>query len=153
MALAMGVEGYYWYEFRAEETDPFYSENHFGITHSNFTPKPAWGAYRNFTLMRPAESVQTPGPWHDEKRTIFFPQWTRPDGTHSGVMWKPGATEKRTLRFNGADIRFRDYTGRTMRPVKTPDGAYIVPLGENPVFFEGGTLAPLEAARTGNNQP
>ena len=142
ISMAEGIDGYYWYEFRAEENDPFYSEHHFGLTHANFTPKPAWGAYKNFTLARPAGSVQTPGPWRDAKSALYYPQWTRPDGVKAGVIWKPGATERRALRFDGADIRFRNYTGRTMKPVKTADGAYLVPIGENPVYFEGGALAP-----------
>ena len=150
ISMAEGIDSYYWYEFRAEENDPFYSEHHFGLTHANFTPKPAWGAYKNFTLARPAGSVQMPGPWRDEKSALYYPQWTRPDGTRAGVIWKPGATERLTLRFDGADIRFRDYTGRTMRPVKTADGAYVVPIGENPVYFEGGAVAPLEAAQIGD---
>ena len=169
ISMAEGIDGYYWYEFRAEENDPFYSEHHFGITHHNLTPKPAWGAYKNFTLARPAGSVQTPGPWRDGKSAIYYPQWTRPDGVKAGVIWKPGATERRSLRFDGADIRFRDYTGRTMKPVRLSDttaplregggpegtggstagasSTYVVPLGESPVFFDGGALVPLESAQ------
>ena len=40
-----GVAAYFPYEFRASERDPFYSENHFGLVHRDFTPKPAWKAY------------------------------------------------------------------------------------------------------------
>ena len=145
IAFAEGVEQYFWYEFRGREIDPHYSEHHFGLTHQNFTPKPAWGTYRNFILARPAGSVQTPGPWHDEKREFFFPQWTRPDGAKAGILWKTGKPEKREMRFEAgsarsspADIRFRDFTGRTIKPLRTALGTYLVPLSENPVFFDGG---------------
>ncbi len=150
IAFAEGVERYFWYEYRAPEEDPTYSEDHFGITHANMTPKPAWGAYRNFILARPAGSVQSPGPWHDEARTRFFPQWTRPDGTPAGIVWKTGATERMALRFSsdqsrgtGASspvIRFRDYTGRTVVPACDADGAYLVSVGESPIYFEGAAL-------------
>ena len=156
IAFAEGVERYFWYEYRAPEEDPTYSEDHFGITHANMTPKPAWGAYRNFILARPAGSVQSPGPWHDEAHTLFFPQWTRPDGTPAGIVWKTGATERLTLRFspskhpgreapnfqtsNLPTIRFRDYTGRTVVPARDADGVYLVPVGEAPIYFEGGAL-------------
>ena len=146
IAFAEGVERYFWYEYRAPEEDPTYSEDHFGLTHANMTPKPAWGAYRNFVLARPAGSVQTPGPWHDESRTFFFPQWTRPDGTTAGILWKTGATERIPLRFFGsadgppANVKFHDYTGRTVVPARDSDGAYLVPIGESPVFFEGGAV-------------
>jgi hypothetical protein len=199
IAFAEGVERYFWYEYRAPEEDPTYSEDHFGITHANMTPKPAWGAYRNFILARPAGSVQSPGPWHDEAHTLFFPQWTRPDGIPAGIVWKTGATERMALRFTTtrpevspnsslppqaatslaatpppslpskarlviaeADvIRFRDYTGRTIVPARLGtaplqeggDGeaaggstaadatqTYLVPIGESPVYFEGGEM-------------
>ncbi len=167
IAFAEGVGRYFWYEYRAPEEDPTYSEDHFGITHANMTPKPAWGAYRNFILARPAGSVQSPGPWHNEARTLFFPQWTRPDGTPAGIVWKTGATERMALRFPGgaggstAKVKFRDYTGRTVVPARlgraplreggggeAPGGstaadaiqAYLVPIGESPVYFEGAAL-------------
>ncbi len=140
ISFAEGVEQYFWYEFRGREIDPHYSEHHFGLTHRNFTPKPAWGAYRNFVLARPAGSVQKTGPWRDETRALYFPQWTRPDGTKAGVIWKTGATERIPLRFDGEDMSFREFTGRTLVPARTTDGAWSVPVGESPVFFEGGQL-------------
>ncbi|MBR3085085.1 MAG: hypothetical protein IKH04_01645 [Kiritimatiellae bacterium] len=141
IAFAEGVERYFWYEFRGLEEDPGYSEHHFGLTHSNMTPKPAFGAYRNFTLARPAGSVQSPGPWHDEARAFFFPQWTRPDGTPAGIVWKTGATERRELRFEPSrPVTFRDHTGRLLAPAPTANGGYIVPIGENPIYFEGAVL-------------
>ena len=156
IAFAEGVERYFWYEYRAPEEDPTYSEDHFGITHANMTPKPAWGAYRNFILARPAGSVQSSEPWHNEARKLFFPQWTRPDGTPAGIVWKTGATERMALRFSISkhpgreapnfqtsklpSISFRDYTGRTVVPARDVDGAYLVPVGESPIYFEGGAL-------------
>ncbi|MBR0057376.1 MAG: hypothetical protein IJP66_08620, partial [Kiritimatiellae bacterium] len=164
ISLAKGVEGFYWYNFRAFENDPAYSEHHFGLTHANFAPKPALGAYFTFIRERPEGSAQTPGPWRDEARGLFFPQWTRPDGTSAGVIWKTGATERLPLRFSpskppnfqGASapnfqtsklpqITFRDYAGRTVVPARDADGAYLVPVGESPVFFEGGTFQELNS--------
>ena len=141
IAFAEGVEQYFWYEFRAPEKVPNSSEDHFGLTHQNFTPKPAWGAYRNFILARPAGSVQTPGPWHNEVRRFFFPQWTRPDGTKAGILWTTGQPEKRPLRFDGEKILFRDYKGRLLAPARMADGEYIIPLSGDPIYFEGGALA------------
>jgi hypothetical protein len=140
ICFAEGVESYYWYEFRGREIDPQYSEHHFGLTHQNFSPKPAWGAYRNFVLARPAGSVQAPGAWHDDARQFFFPQWTRPDGVKAGVIWKTGAAERIPLKFTGDDIRFRSFTGRTMKPVRSEHGTWLVPVSDSPVFFEGGAL-------------
>ena len=134
IAFAEGVEGYFWYEFRSVEEDPTYSEDHFGLTHADMAPKPAFDAYRTFVAMRPAGSVQMPGSWHDKSRTFFFPQWARPDGTVAGVVWKTGATETREVRFAGAradspakedasaGIRFRDHLGNPFAPQRVDVG-------------------------------
>ena len=76
----------------------------------------------------------------------FFPQWTRPDGTKAGIVWKTGATERRALRFEDASasaprVRFRSHTGRIVVPARDASGAYLLPVGEDPVYFEGGALA------------
>ena len=143
MALAMGVEGYYWYEFRSEEKDPFYSEHHFGVTHADLSPKPAYEAFRTFTRARPAGSVQRLDvPLRDPATGVWRSEWTRPDGVKTGVVWKTGATERRTLRFDADRIRFRDYAGRDAKALETGVGEYSVPVGESPVFFAGGALKP-----------
>ena len=42
-----GIERLFFYEFHAPEKDPYYSEDHFGIVHKDFTPKPAYEALRS----------------------------------------------------------------------------------------------------------
>ena len=93
IAFAKGVERYFWYEFRSVEEDPHYSEDHFGLTHADMTPKPAFDAYRAFVARRPAGSVQRHVPLRDAATGVWRSEWTRPDGTVAGVFWKPGETE------------------------------------------------------------
>jgi hypothetical protein len=140
ISFALGIEQYFWYEFRSPEKDPFYSEHHYGLTHKNFTPKLAWGAYRNFVLARPDGSVQNRCRWHDKKSGFYFPQWTRPDGTKAGVLWSTGSSGKRTLRFKGGEIRFRSCLGLELKPIRTNDGGYLVPVSGDPIYFEGGEI-------------
>ena len=159
IAFAEGVERYFWYEYRSVEKDPTYSEDHFGIVHADLAPKPARAAYRAFTEMRPAGSVQRSCPWRDDARGLYFPQWTRPDGAPAGMIWKNGATACMALRFSpsklpnlqGASapniqtsklptITFRDNAGRTVELATGADGTYLVPVGESPIYFEGGAL-------------
>ena len=45
-AAREGVEAFFLFEFRAPETDPFYSEHHFGVVHADFSPKEAFRALR-----------------------------------------------------------------------------------------------------------
>lgn len=54
IALERGIDSFYWYEFRSPEKDPHYSEDHFGLVHKDFSPKPALAAYRDFIANRPA---------------------------------------------------------------------------------------------------
>lgn len=140
ISLAEGVESYFWYEMRSPEADPTFSEDHFGIMHANLTPKPGWGAYRNFILQRPVGSRQMSGAWHDEGHTIFYPQWTRPDGTRAGVLWRTGPPVRLVCAFDSDGMAFADYAGKAMKPLPTGNGSYALPVGESPLFFSGGHL-------------
>lgn len=93
IAFAKGVERYFWYEFRAPEDDPYYSEDHFGMTHADMSPKPAFDAYRAFVARRPPGSVQRSVPLRDPATGVWRSEWTRPDGTVAGVFWAPGDIE------------------------------------------------------------
>ena len=150
ISFAEGVESFFWYEFRAPERDPFYSEHHFGLVHDNFAPKPAWGAYKNFVLQRPAGSVQLPGTWRNGKRTAYFPQWRRPDGRVAGMLWKLDKAVLAQFEFTGEEVVFHDVWGKRIVPVKTGPRTWKVPVGESPVYFAGAALAHLpESPRDG----
>ena len=141
IAFAEGVEQYFWYEFRGREIDPQYSEHHFGLTHRNFTPKPAWGAYRNFLLARPAGSVQAPGPWRDESRHLYFPQWTRPDGTPAVVLWTPGEPTRLELEFDSESISLMNAFGLPIPPRRIGPNRVALDVSDTPVYVTGGRLA------------
>ena len=46
IAAKKGVEAFFIYEFKAPENDPYYSEDHFGIVHRDFTPKAAYSGLK-----------------------------------------------------------------------------------------------------------
>ena len=59
-ALRNGVEKYFIYEFRSVENQSSYSEDHFGIVHRDFAPKPAYDACKSYldgSRKGPVESV------------------------------------------------------------------------------------------------
>ncbi len=149
ICFAEGVSGYYWYELRSPELDDYYSEHHFGLMHANFAPKPAWGAYANFISRRPAGSVQRPGAWKDAAGEVYFPQWKRPDGKAAGVIWRLGRPCSFLLRLKGGAPKFYDHTGRVFHPRSNADGAYVLKLGDSPVYFEGAELESFDAAKDG----
>ena len=140
IAFGEGIEQYFWYEFRSPEVDPFYSEHHYGLTHKNFTPKLAWGVYRNFVLARPDGSVRASGKWRDEKSGFHFPQWTRPDGVKAGILWTSGVSDKRPLRFTSDKMRFRSYLGLELKPVRLEPCTYLISISGDPIYFEGGEI-------------
>lgn len=52
IAFKNGVEAYFPYELQAPEKDPFYAEDHFGLVHRDYTPKPAYLEYKRYILAR-----------------------------------------------------------------------------------------------------
>ena len=141
VALADGVDKFYAYELRATEHDPYYSESHFGIVHRNLAPKPAYSAYATLTDRRPAGSVQRPGPWCDVAKKLYFPQWTRPEGTAAGAIWTTGEPRRIELEFNGDDVTFMDAFGLPLPSRRTGPNHFLLDLSDAPVYFIGEHLA------------
>lgn len=144
IAFAEGVEAYFTYNLRAREDDPDYSEDHFGLMHADFQPKPAYGAYMQFTRARPAGSVNRDGVWHDRGRGFYHPQWTRPDGTKAGMLWKTGDAVRREISFTGGTPKFQNMFGMKIAPRETAPGRYLLEVSGSPVYFSGVELAPLD---------
>ena len=141
IAMAEGVEAHFPYALWTKGEDPYYSEHHFSLLQENYAPKPAFSAYMTFITQRPAGSVQTPGEWHDEARQFYFPQWTRPDGKKSGMVWRVEGEARRALKFKGGRPVFRNLYGRRIPVLELEGGVFNVPVSESPVYFEGAELA------------
>ncbi len=142
-AFAEGVELMMPYELRDRGGSPFDRESRFGLLHEDFSPKPAFYAYKTFTAMRPAGSAQKEGAYFDGG--FFFPQWRRPDGEPAGMLWTTGAPDTRTLRFvastkRSPQPRFFNHLGRELFPDKTA-GGFAIPVSDAPIYFVGAELA------------
>lgn len=129
----------YIYNLRADERDSYYSEEHFGIVHSDFVPKPAFGAVAELIVQRPEGSQTKDGRWHDEKRELYFPQWRRPDGVAAGMVWKVGKPMMVELAFAG-EVTFWNAWGRPESLRKIGESRYQVLLSGEPVYFRGAYL-------------
>ena len=145
ISFAEGVEKYFLYEFRAPERDPWYSEEHFGMVHRNLTPKPAWGAFMNFIQHHPVGSKRLENVWHDEKRMVYWPQWTRPDGTAAGMIWTKDKVRSATLVFDKPSVKFADVWGKAIYPTKTGERSWRIELSGSPVYFEEARLVRNES--------
>ena len=137
MAFAFGVEAYFAYHLRAFETDMFQSEDHLGLMHSNFAPKPAYSAYMSFVRARPCGSVQKTCSWRDEKRGLYFPQWTLPGGRDAGMAWSVAGSANVRLRVKKGSATFRDAFGLLISADKVAQGVYEVHVSDLPVYFAG----------------
>lgn len=140
ISFAEGVEAFFAYNLRAKEDDPGYSEDHFGLMHADFQPKPAYSAYTQFTRLRPPGSVNLDEAWHNEERTFYYPQWKLPDGKFAGMIWKTGDLETREVAFEGGTPSFTDVFGRRMRPHSLGGGTYILRISGSPIYFKGARL-------------
>lgn len=139
--LAEGVERAFWYDLDAEERVADSSSHHYGIVHADFSPKPVHGGIAQFTKMRPVGSKNLERTWHDDGRTVYFPQWKRPDGSVAGLVWTSREAKDGRLTFEGTPT-FRTIDGNTLAVPRDSDGTYRLPLSGSPIYFEGavGTL-------------
>ena len=96
-------------------------------------------AYKAFIRRRPAGSVNLAGQWRNAKRTVYWPQWRRPDGTVAGAIWSVEPIKVR-VNFSGK-ARFYDHLGeRVASPLGKAEAGEIA-LGPEPLFFEGAEVA------------
>lgn len=104
---------------------------------------PGQRAYKAFVLRRPAGSVNLPVQWRNAERTVFWPQWRRPDGSVAGAIWSVTPCRLRVRLSDKA--AFYDHLGDRIPP---PLGEAVegeIGIGPEPIFFEGARLEP-EAA-------
>jgi hypothetical protein len=144
IALQLGVERLFWYEFQAPEVDDLDQESHFGMLHRDLSPKPAYLAYQTLTALRPAGSTTLDRPWKSAGGALYHPQWKLPDGRASGAVWayqKPGLYK---LSFSSKEVAFTSHTGAAVG-TQWDGSTCILPLTDAPVYFTGGTLESVTA--------
>ena len=98
IALANGVERIFWYNFRAGEWKPDEREHHFGIVHADFSPKPAFHAYKTLTTLCPSGSTIPEISVHGKS---YLANWKRPDGVKVWAVWTADFHQKLSMRIKG----------------------------------------------------
>lgn len=126
-AFAYGVEKVFWYNLRSMEYALDNSEAHFGIIHKDFTPKPAYYAYKTLTTMCPDGSLR---PQLQVKDGVYLAQWKRPNGEKVAAVWTENIEKKVDLKIRG-NIKAVDYMGKDCKVdfnnlYATPAVLYIV---------------------------
>ena len=152
LLFAEGVEAVFPYDLRATEYVPTNREDFFGIVHSNYAPKPAYGAYRTFIECRPAFSRPIECEWRDGKG-LYWPQWTKPDGTTGGMIWREsGDAAEIQVAFDGGNVAFMSMYGERLKPRQAGKNAWAVPVGPSPVYFSGGRIAGKISVKNNANE-
>ncbi len=148
ISCSRAVDRVFWYEFRANEDDPSYNEDHFGIVHRDFSPKPAYTAYATLTRARPGGSTQL------DTSSLAFPSvlvyrthWVRPDGVHGWAFWSLESPRQWQLDCSGnADSAFGLYGNPV--PLMRQDSSVVLTLGEEPVYLFGPAAVALQPVST-----
>lgn len=134
ISFAYGVDKVFWYNLRASETDPYYSEANFGLIHADLSPKPSFLAYKALTTMCPSRSTR---PVLIIDGGTYSASWIRPDGKTVWAIWYPSG--KKTVSLNVTGIcTFYNYLGEKIKLIKKGmldlDGGVTYIVGKNIVI-------------------
>lgn len=124
ISFAYGVEKVFWYSFRSWEADPYDKEQHFGLTHVDISPKPAYSAYGFFTNMCPSGSTRPALSIHNN---VYTSEWQKPDNTKVYAIWTPEGQKKVKLKIKGRHKVYNYMGTQIKRSNRITDGVtYIV---------------------------
>ncbi|GCE30043.1 hypothetical protein KDA_55270 [Dictyobacter alpinus] len=133
LALAGGVQKFFWYDFLDDGGNPDYTEHHFGVLRlpdstGTYTPKPSYAAYATMTHILntvPFEASEAVGSnVYDER----FANNTR-------VFWSTAGTQQLTVSADNP-VTVTTMTGHTQ--VYTPsNGSVTLPLSASPIYVQG----------------
>ncbi len=115
IAFHAGVKKLCWYEFQSMEGKHDDQEHHFGLTHKDLSPKPAFHAYATLAKMRPSGSSIpriTISP-----QGVYLAKWEKRGGGNGWAVWVPGTAMETTVKITGSLKGACDYLGA---PVKIP---------------------------------
>jgi len=145
IALHFGVVRTFWYEFQAPEVDDLDQESHFGIVHSDLSPKPAYLAYKTLTAQRPAGSAALDRPWKSADGALYYPQWKLPGGSPAGAVWAYRKAGRYALTFSTKKVALVNHAGAAVQ-AEWRGRVCTLPLTDEPIYFKGGTLEATAAA-------
>lgn len=128
ISFAYGINKVYWYEIRAEEKDPYDREHHFGLLHSDLTPKPAANAYKALIKMCPDGSTR---PTLFQDGGFYIASWTTPKGKKMWAVWSLGNIKNR-LKIKG-NAKYYDLYGNRLKDVEEFDTSIVYISGARSV--------------------
>lgn len=121
ISFALGVDKVFWYKSRSNELNINDRECHFGLWHKDYSPKPAFYAYKTLTRMCPNKSTR---PKLVRFGDIYIASWKRPDRKKVWALWTSNNNETVALNIKG-DYKVYDNHGKEIP--KTLGSAYLTP--------------------------
>ena len=127
ISFAYGIDKVFTFSMRSREASKYNKEDHFGITHADVTPKPAYNAFKTLIELCPDGSLRPTLKIIDD---VYIARWKRPDNKVVYALWTPQGEENVDLRIKGKH-NFYDIFGKLLnKPSKkitiSPSVVYIV---------------------------
>lgn len=135
IAFAYGVDKVFWYNFRSFEKDDRDPESHFGLTHKDLSPKPAFYAYITMTNLCPSGSTR---PSLIKKGDLYLSGWKLPNGKHIWAIWNSKSEVDVKLKIKGS-YSMKNYMGDKVKknkkePIRVSTGVTYI-IGAKDVSF------------------
>lgn len=120
ISFASGVDKVFWYNMRSFENNEYYSEDNYGLVHADFSPKPAYDAYKTIVKMLPSGATR---PRMEVLNGTYKCSWKRPDGTSVIALWRP--SDERYIQLDvDENSEVYNYMGDVIEYPK--NGKYVV---------------------------
>lgn len=136
ISFACGIDKVFWYKSRSREIDKNDIEDHYGLWHKDYTPKPAFYTYEALTKLCPDKSTR---PKLARFHNVYVASWKRPDRKKVWALWTSEKDETVSLKIKGRYTMYNDQgeeiNNRTSLETRiTPSVLYIV--GAKELLFE-----------------
>ena len=136
ISYACGIDKVFWYKSRSREIDKNDIEDHYGLWHKDYTPKPAFYTYEALTKLCPDKSTR---PILVKLHNVYMASWKRPDRKKVWALWTSEKDETVRLKIKGRYKMYNDQgediNNRTSsETLITPSVLYIV--GAKELLFE-----------------
>ncbi len=113
ISFAYGIDKVFWYKLCNFGQNLDDHESHFGIIHSDFSPKPAFAAMKTLTELCPEHSTR---PVLTVDGDLYEARWQHPDGRHVTAIWTTGA--RRMVSVKDKPLFVRNHLGENVRVKK-----------------------------------
>lgn len=126
IGFSYGFDKMFWYDFKSTEIDAKDNESHFGIYHSNLSPKPASLSYQILIKMCPSGSTR---PVFIKDNNLYVAHWELPSKKNVFAVWS--SNDNYEISINENKYKAYLYNGRLMKTTNTLN------VGNSLIYIKG----------------